>query len=123
MFEATGFVYPDYPRPAQGGAKKRKGVSKLLADALKQKRVKVTTKRRKVNFEGEAVIESMLALKITSIEEVVAKLSLTNEPKVGSFEVTKVITLVPWVYFLRHMGLFYKVLIHVTFMIGNRGEE
>lgn len=123
MFEAIGFVYPDYPRLAQGGAKKRKGVSKLLADALKQKRVKVTMKRRKVKFEGEVVIEPMLALKITSIEEVVAKLSLTNEPKVGSFEITKVITLAPWVYFLRHMGLFHKVLIHVTFMIGNRGEE
>lgn len=83
MFEAIGFVYLDYPCLAQGRAKTRKGASKLPPDAPKQ-RVKVTTKHHKVNFEGAAVIEPRLPLKIASVEEVVAKIPLTNELKVGS---------------------------------------
>lgn len=45
VFDAIGFVHPEYLHLTQSGWKKKKASSKQSADTPKQKRVKITTKR------------------------------------------------------------------------------
>lgn len=54
-------------------------------DAMKQKRAKVTTKRRKVNFiKGEIVIEPRLPMELGFVKEIVIEPKLVFESKVSS---------------------------------------
>lgn len=55
--------------------------------------MKVTTKRRKVNFEeGAVVIELRVPMEAEFIEETTTKLPLTDEPKVDPSKAMKVKT-------------------------------
>jgi hypothetical protein len=45
IFDAVGFVYPDYHYPLQGQGKKRKTSASAIAAVPKSKKVKVLTHR------------------------------------------------------------------------------
>jgi hypothetical protein len=54
VFDAIGFIYPDYCFPAQKRGLKRKSALKAYSTAPKQKKVKVLTHRRKTYYSERA---------------------------------------------------------------------
>jgi hypothetical protein len=45
VFDATGFIYPDYCYPSRKQGKKRKAATSAISDVLKGKKIKVLTHR------------------------------------------------------------------------------